>query len=233
MKYSKETFSLSIILPAYNEAQNNIGKSVNGALQILEEVSCKGEIILIDDGSTDKTGIVADKLSDQTEQLKVIHHNVNKGMGTAIISGIRAAKHEFVFYTDSDNQFDYNELKTMLPLIEAADIVMGFRDIRQDSLARKINSFGYNFLTRILFGLNIKDVNCSFKLFRKEIFENMNLRSRGFFIDAEILLKASRMNCKITQIPVTHIPRLSGKSKVELKSVFSTLWEMIRFGRCE
>jgi hypothetical protein len=137
-----------------------------------------------------------------------------------------SARHPLVFYTDSDNQFDVGELKKLLPLIENADIVCGFRIYRFDPLTRLVLSWGYNLLVRIIFRINVRDIDCAFKLFRREIFDRITIESKKFFVDAEILAKARFLGMNLVEIGVRHYPRTAGHSTVRASHIFSTLKEI-------
>lgn len=219
---------ISIVLPAYNE-EKNIEKAVGDCISVLEKISQEYEIIVVDDGSKDNTGKIADKLQEKNTHIKVIHHEENRGYASALRSGFENSKFEFVFYTDADNQFNINELKKILPLIKDFDVVVGYRKNRKDSLHRLIISLGYNFLIRILLGIKVRDVDCSFKLFRGEVIRKIRIKHEGWLVDTEILAKAVKEGYKIKEIPVTHYPRLEGKSTVKpISSIFNTFIELIK-----
>ena len=136
-----------------------------------------------------------------------------------------------VFYTDADNQFDVHELKNLLPSIDDYDIVSGFRIYRFDPFSRLVLSWGYNLLVRVLFRIRVRDVDCAFKLFRREIFDRIHIESKRFFVDTEILAKASRLGLKMTEIGVRHYPRTAGESTVRPSHVLHTLAEIASMWR--
>lgn len=203
---------------------------VQEALEVLEGITPDFEIIIIDDGSTDGTGPMADALAAKHPSLKVIHHAVNSGYGAALQSGFRAAAKELVFYTDGDHQFDLKELPGIFPLIEQYDIVSCYRINRQEGLMRRINAFGWTRLVCLLFHLNLKDIDCAFKLYKRKIFENMTLVSTGALIDTEVLARAVRKGYTIVQVGVHHYPRRAGTSTGSKLSViikaFYELWKL-------
>jgi dolichol-phosphate mannosyltransferase len=133
-----------------------------------------------------------------------------------------------VFYTDSDMQFDVKEVKNLLPAIEDYDIVCGFRIYRYDPLSRLFAAWGYNLLARTIFRLRVRDIDCAFKLFRREVFDVIQIRSKKFFVDTEILAKARRHGFKMTEIGVRHYPRAGGRSTVRASHVISTLRELAK-----
>ena len=201
--------SISVFFPCYNE-QDNITRTVEQALAVLEKLNFDFEIIIVDDGSSDSTGQIADKIADRNSRVKIVHHQTNLGYGAALKSGFKAAKKELVFYTDGDGQFDISELPPLLPLIKQYDIVSCYRLNRQDNIIRKINGWCWTKLTCLLFGMKVRDIDCAFKLYKREIFDNIELSSSGALIDAEILARAVRKGYRITQKGVHHYPRTAG-----------------------
>lgn len=206
----RATHSISVFFPCYNE-QENIGPVVRQALSILEKPGTDFEVIIINDGSTDNTGQVADKIADRDSRVKVVHHKHNLGYGAALQSGFKAATKELVFYTDGDGQFDINEMPPLLPLMEQYDIVSCYRLNRQDTFIRKINGWCWTKLVCLLFGLKVRDIDCAFKLYKRKIFDNIKLSSTGALIDAEILARAVGKGYRITQQGVNHYPRKAGR----------------------
>jgi len=201
--------SVSVFFPCYNE-QGNVGRTVENALRVLEKLDADFEIIIVDDGSSDETARIADGIAGRDRRVKVVHHPRNLGYGAALRSGFSAATKELVFYTDGDGQFDMNEMPPLLPLMQQWDIVSCYRLNRRDSVIRKINAWAWTKLVCILFGLKIHDVDCAFKLYRREIFDRIKLSSTGALIDAEILARAAGKGYRITQKGVHHYPRTSG-----------------------
>jgi glycosyltransferase involved in cell wall biosynthesis len=203
--------SLSVFFPAYNE-EKNIEYMVIKAREFLEKFVKDYEIIVVDDGSTDDTGKIADMLAKKYKKVRVIHHKKNLGYGVALRTGFLSAKKEFVFYTDSDRQFSIYDLKKFFPYVEEFDLIIGYRKKRQDSFTRRLASKIYNFLVRLILDLNVKDCNCAFKLCRRSIFKKIKLNTTRS-ADAELLAKAKSYGFRIKQIPVTHYKRKFGKSE--------------------
>jgi glycosyltransferase involved in cell wall biosynthesis len=201
--------SLSVFFPCYNE-QDNVTRTVEQALEVLKKLDLDFEIIIVNDGSRDRTGQIADELSIKDQRIKTVHHPGNLGYGAALQSGFKAASKEFVFYTDGDGQFNLNELPPLLPMMEQYDIVSCYRLNRQDPLIRKINAWCWTKLVCTLFGMKIRDIDCAFKLYKREIFDKIKLSSTGALIDTEVLARASRKGYKITQTGVHHYPRSAG-----------------------
>jgi len=202
--------SISVFFPCYNE-EGNVGRVVGRAKEVLEQMGADYEIIIVDDGSKDRTGQIADELAKRDNRIKVIHHSPNRGYGAAVQSGFRAATKQFVFFTDGDGQFDIGEMPALLPLMEKNDIVCGYRLNRNDPVIRKINGWLWTKLVCLLFGMHIRDIDCAFKLFRREVFDHIKMSSSGALISAEILARATRSGYKIAQAGVHHYPRTAGK----------------------
>jgi hypothetical protein len=229
------TASISVFFPCYNE-QANIERIVGQAVEVLEGVKCDFEVIVVNDGSTDETGPIADRLAASDPRIKPVHHCVNLGYGAALQSGFRAASKDLVFYTDGDGQFDIAQLPPLVPLMDECDIVSCYRLRRRDSAVRKANAWLWTKLVSLVFDLKIRDIDCAFKLFKREVFEGMDLTCGGAMIDTEILARAQRRGFRIIQRPVDHYPRLAGrqtgaKMKVILVigKVFNPVWWLMGF----
>ena len=205
---------VSAFFPAYEE-EANIEKTVLCAEKTLKQVADKYEILVIDDGSKDKTGEIVKKLATRNNKIKLITHKENKGYGHSLRSGFKNAKYKWITFTDSDGQFDFSEFPNFILAQRKAnaDLVVGYYKKRQVSFTRKLNTFFWQFIIRILFGLNVKDIDCGFKLIRKKVIDSIELTAgRGAFISTEFLVKAKAKNFKIIEIPVTHYSRKDGKS---------------------
>jgi len=219
---------ISVVLPAYNE-EANIKEAVEKALEVLKNLCTGYEVVVVDDGSTDRTGEISEELSNLYPGVVIVYHHArNRGYGAALRTGLFNAQGRFVFYTDADNQFDLKELKTFLQLIESYDIVVGYRNKRRDSFLRKFLSKGYNFLIRCLFGLSLRDIDCSFKLFRQDVLRRLKIDSDDFFVDTEMMVRARLSHFKIAQQPVTHLPRKFGVSTVRAIHIPTTFLTVLK-----
>lgn len=203
-------YSITIFFPCYNEEQN-VARVAGEALQTAKQISDDFEIIIVNDGSKDRTGEIADRLAEQSPEIRVVHHEVNQGYGAALQSGFKNASKELVFYTDGDGQFKIEEINKLLPLIDKYDIVSGYRIKRQDALMRKVNAYLWSALVNALFKIKVSDVDSAFKLYRRKIFDEITLSSQGALIDTEILAKAMVKGYTITEVGVNHHPRTAGK----------------------
>ena len=195
--------SLSVFFPCINE-EGNIEDGVKKAEEVLKKLKLKYEIIIIDDGSTDKTGEIADQLVRHNPLVRVIHHSKNLGYGEALKSGFYNARYETIVYTDGDGQFDFSEVTKLLEKIKDSDVVIGYRIKRQDSFLRRLFGKGWRLSLLTFFGLTLKDVDCGFKMIRKEVLEKIpHLESqRGAMINAELAIKTKKAGFKIAEVEV-------------------------------
>jgi len=226
-----ERKSLSFVLPAYNE-EDNIARAVKAVIEAAEGLDLRDyEVIAVNDGSADRTAEILNRLAQENPHVRPIHHPKNLGYADALRTGFTSARMPYVFYTDSDLQFDVKEVKNLLPAIEDYDIVCGFRIYRYDPLSRLFLAWGYNLIARTIFRLRVRDIDCAFKLFRREVFDVIDIRSKKFFVDTEILAKARRHGFRMTEVGVRHYPRTGGRSTVRASHVFSTLRELAKMWR--
>ncbi len=228
-KEKKLPSGISIILPAFNE-EKNIEQMVDECLSYLRKLKDGYEIIIVNDGSWDKTGEIAQKIAQRNKKVRVLTHPVNKGYAQALRDGFNSAKFDYVFFTDADRQFKLDALDVMFPIAktQVVDLVIGYRLKRKDPFLRKFLSWGYNTLASFLFDLNVKDIDCAFKLFRKDIFKKIKIESKYFFFNTEILAKARFFGFNIIEVGVPHFPRTAGKSTVSFKYIPLTIRELIR-----
>lgn len=225
---------LTFVLPAFNEG-SNIQRSIGAAKAALCRLVDQGridawEIIVVDDGSTDST---ADAVQDLgVPEVRLVRHRRNRGYGAALRSGFRAARGRLVFFTDADLQFNADEIDRLLPWVAEYDIVAGYRSPRQDPWMRRANAAAWGMALYGAFGLEINDVNCAFKLFKREVIEELEIDSEGAFVNAEILLKASQRGFRIKQVPVSHFARTAGtQTGAHPKVVLRAFVELARFYR--
>jgi glycosyltransferase involved in cell wall biosynthesis len=207
----KRPISISIFFPTYNE-EDNIVSTVRHAETAVKKITDTYEIIIVNDGSKDKTGEMADRLAMENPRVRVVHHNPNQGYGAAVLSGIKAAQYDHIFFTDADLQFDLNELEKLTDYVPEYDVVLGYRAKRQDPLIRLFNAKGWNLLNRYLFGLRVKDIDCAFKLLRRDLVKDLPIKSRGAMMSAELLIRLQRKGVQFKEVPVTHLPRERGEA---------------------
>ncbi len=226
---------LSVFFPAYNE-EENITSVVEKAIGVLSQVASKYEILIIDDGSKDRTGEIADKLARENKLIKVVHHLPNQGYGAALKSGYSQSRYPWVAFTDSDGQFDFSEIKKFLPYTAEADLILGYRLKRADSILRSLFTFGWATIARILLNLEAKDYSCGFKLIKKKVFEAVQpLKGEEKVTQIELLVRARRLGFKFVEVGVNHYPRQFGQQtgtdlKVVVKSIIDlfNLWKKLK-----
>lgn len=204
---------LSIFLPTYNE-EGNIGTVIKRTIEAANLYANKWELIIVDDGSTDSTNKIASQIADSDPNIRIIRHEKNSGYGASLKTGFYNSKYSWIAFTDSDGQFDFAEIKKFIEKQKetGSDLVIGYYNKRRVSLTKKITSKIWEALVLVLFGLNVRDIDCGFKLISKKVFDEIpKLESeRGAFISSELLIKAKKQGFKISEIPVTHYPRLKG-----------------------
>lgn len=223
---------LSIFLLAYNE-EENIKSCVEGALRIARKIASAYEVIVVlYRGSTDSTGTIVKRLMKQHRQVRLVYQEcTNKGYGAALRLGIHHARYAYIFYTDADNQFNLNDVPTLLPYLDHHDIVSGYRMHRKDPGMRIVAAKVYNLLISLFFGTHFIDVDSAFKIYKKKIFQKVHLHYTTGIVDAEILIKALKHGFKIKEIPVEHHPRFHGRPVFEggfgmVKP--SVVWNLLR-----
>ena len=232
MEKDKQNLRLSVFFPTYNE-EVNLERTVKRAISTIQKYATKYEVIFVNDGSRDRTLEVAQELARKYSFLRVISHEVNRGYGGALQSGLYGAKYPWIVFTDADGQFDFGELSVFLKEQQktGADLVIGYYLKRQVSLIRKLGSFAWQVAVWLLFGLRVRDIDCGFKLIRKEVVDKISkLESeRGPFITSELLIKAKRKGYKIVEVGVHHYPRMAGKATgASLKVIWSGFADLLR-----
>lgn len=214
----KRVPELSYFFPAHNEAEN-IEALVEEALVELERLADRFEIIAVDDGSTDDTAVIADRLvAAHPDVVRVVHHPTNRGYGSAVRSGLGAARFPLVCFTDGDRQFRVADLSRLLSRWSASgssdtpDVVAGYRIERADPAIRLAYARVYRFCLRLFFGLGVRDPDCACKLFRRQSLEGVRVESGGAFLSAELLIKVAERGGRIVEEGVPHYPRTAGRA---------------------
>lgn len=224
--------SLTIFFPCHNE-EDNVERVTRQAVEVGRTVADELEVIIVDDGSKDRTAEIADRLAEEIPEVRAVHNNPNRGYGGALQRGFREARGNWIFYTDGDGQFDIGELPDVLPLLEQYDIVSCYRLKRQDSAIRKLNAFAWTTLVNILFHINVRDIDGAFKIYPKPFIDAIELHSQGALIDTEMLAKARAHGLSIGQTGVHHYPRTAGEqSGANLKVIARAFKELFKlYGR--
>ncbi len=244
----KRDISLSIFFPAYNE-EDNIADSVREAKKVVRQITDRYEIIVVDDGSSDRTAAIVSDIAREDPLVRLVRHEQNQGYGAAVWSGIQAARYDWVFFTDADLQFRLDELTRLVEHIPEHNVVLGCRSPRKDPFIRLVNAKGWNILNRIVFGLKAKDIDCAFKLFDRRLVAALPVKSRGAMMTAEMLIHLQKNGVNFKEVPVTHLPRTKGVAtgakpavilrafkelfglyRDDLASAYSTHKQVLRFG---
>jgi glycosyltransferase involved in cell wall biosynthesis len=227
--------SISAFFPAYNDV-GSIGKITHTMAWLLPKLADDYEVVVVDDGSTDGTGALLDVLAREYSFLKVIHHGVNRGYGAALITGFANCSKELIFYTDGDGQYDVEELPLLLEaLADDVDMVNGYKISRADPKHRVVLGWIYRHLMQLLFRLNIRDVDCDFRLFRRSLLANTRLTCDSGVICVELVKRFQDRGCRTVEIPVHHYRRYHGSSQFfrfrHLRRVFvqlfSAWWKLV------
>lgn len=223
--------SISLVYPMFNEAAY-LQRAVAAASHALSETTDDYQIVIVNDASTDETGSIADAVADEDPRITVVHNATNLKLGGTLRAGYAAATKELIVYTDADLPFDLLEIQRAVRLLEyqEADVVSAYRfDRTREGYIRTVYSFVYSLLIRLVFGLRIKDVNFSFKIFRHSLLDRFPLKSDGSFIDAEFLIRSRNAGAGIIQIGVDYFERSRGISTLSSASVIvKILKEMIQ-----
>jgi glycosyltransferase involved in cell wall biosynthesis len=223
--------SLSIVLPAYNE-EANVASAVEQVSAVAQQLGMEYEIILVNDGSADRTGEIGRELMERVPHFRLVEHYPNRGYGGSLKAGFAAATKDLIAFVPADNQFDFGEIHLLLDALDGADIVSGYRAKREDHFVRKLNALGWNTLVRVLFGYLCHDIDCGFKLFRREVLDHVTIISDGAMIDTEFLAGARARGFRIAEVPVTHLPRVGGEATgANFKVIAKAFRDLARFRR--
>jgi dolichol-phosphate mannosyltransferase len=222
------TDRLSLVIPAFNEAEV-IVQAVREAEFALAGLFARYEVLVVDDGSNDDTAKRVEQLLPKARRTQLLRHATNRGYGSALRTGFETARYDLVAFTDADCQFDLSDLGKLASLAAEYPIVAGYRKDRKDPWRRRFFSWGYNRLARTLLGTGLRDVDCALKVFRRDVLEVMLPRSRGFFVNTEMITRARQLGLAIAEVPVTHRPRAKGESKVSLREIPRTAATLLRF----
>jgi glycosyltransferase involved in cell wall biosynthesis len=204
---------LSVFFPAYNDS-GTIASLVISAIRTAQRLTPDFEIIVVNDGSADSTADILNDLAEKYPQVRVIHHERNKGYGGALRTGFANATRDVVFYTDGDAQYDPSEMELLWErFTDDVDIVNGYKISRSDPLHRIVIGRLYHHMVSRLFGLKIRDVDCDFRMLRRSIFETVRLQKDSGVICLEMMKKIQDAGFRIAEVPVHHYHRAYGKSQ--------------------
>jgi len=202
--------SISVFFPAHNEA-DNVGPLTEKTVAVLESMGIDYEVLIINDGSTDGTKEAADRLAAKHPGVKAIHHEVNKGYGGAVWTGLRSSTKDLVFFTDGDGQFDIRELEDFYTALDGYDAVLGYRIKRQDPFHRIVFAKCWMMLIWLLFGFRLRDLDCAFKLIRRVLVADLQPECGGAMVTVELIAKLRAKGFRYIQKGVHHYPRTAGE----------------------
>ena len=222
--------SISVVLPAHNEAEN-ISATIESCLSYLKNNVSDYEVIVVNDGSIDDTQQIVQELQSTNSKVILVNHTENKGYGSALRSGFDKASCKYIFFMDSDGQFDISDLDRLLPFVSAQDVVIGYREDRADSFLRVLNAWLYGLYIYLMFGLKVRDMDCAFKIFPTKAYQDIRpIKSGGALFSAEFLIKLKRNGFKLSEVPVRHFPRQFGtQSGANIKVIlrmFKESWKL-------
>jgi GT2 family glycosyltransferase len=223
---------LSVILPCHDEAQN-VERAIDEATAAGELVADAHEILVVDDGSTDATRDLAQARAAADPRVRVLVHDGNRGYGAAVRTGIAAARLEWLFLTDADLQFEMAELTRFVPLAQSTDIIAGFRTHRADPPHRLLNAAAWNALVRRVFDVPVRDVDCAFKLMRRDLVQALPLAAEGAMVSTELVTRARDAGARIAELGVGHHPRMAGRSSGASPRVVLRAFRELRAVRAE
>jgi glycosyltransferase involved in cell wall biosynthesis len=209
----RRTAGLSIFFPAYNDS-GTIASLVITAIRTARRLTPDYEVIVVNDGSADATPEILDELGRLYPDVRIVTHEKNRGYGGALRTGFQTASRELVFYTDGDAQYDPSEVETLWRRMgEDVDLVSGYKISRSDPLHRIVIGRVYHHIVKMLVGLQVRDVDCDFRLMRRSIFERVQLEKDSGVICLEMMKKIQDAGFRIAEVPVHHYHRAYGKSQ--------------------
>lgn len=222
---------ISAIVMAFDEV-NSLEAVVQEIDSVLSELGRQYEVVIVDDGSSDGTEALAEQLAEELASVRVIHHETNQGLGGVYRTGLAQAQGDFVTFFPADGQFPATIIKQFVPLMDNADMVLGYLPSRNSSLLAKSLSGAEKVLYRLLFGPLPRFQGVL--MFRRTLLDELELKStgRGWAVVMELIIRASRGGYRIASVPTEMRPRLSGKSKVNnLATIWANLKQVIALRR--
>jgi glycosyltransferase involved in cell wall biosynthesis len=219
---------ISLFFPVYRDEQT-VRTVTEKALNVLQELASRYEVIIIDDGSPDRAGIIADELAEQYPEVRVIHHPRNLGYGAAIKTGLAAARYEWICLTDGDDEYDVNDLRKLIVLRDFYDLVITFRYVKMYAGDRQFISWVYNKTLRLLFQTHYRDISTGLRLIKKSLAEQIVCQSNSPFIGAEITIKAMLKGYRVGEVGIQTFPRAFGKgASTTPKNILATIRDMVK-----
>ena len=227
MNIRKKINSISIVIPLFKD-KNTVIEMITSSLKILKKTTKNYEVIAVDDGCPDKSGIVARKFLKNNKKVRVIFHKKNLGYGAAIKTGFRNSKYDCVFAIDGDGEYDVNVLPQLLKKLKNSDLVITRRYEKKYNTWRSIVSWTYNFILRLLFNIKYRDISSGSRLVRKKLIKNINLNTNSPFLGAELTIKATYLNYRVIEHGINYYPTdFRSGSSVSLKNILMTIKDML------
>ena len=223
---------VSLFFPVYND-ERTVRLVAERALRMLRQVATAFEIIIVDDGSPDRAGAIADELArEHPDIIRVIHHGTNRGYGAALRTGIAECRHEWICMIDGDDEYDVNDLVKMLELREHYRLIIAFRYKKLYSTSRIFVSFVYNIILRRVFRTPFRDVSTGIRTFHRKILEDIELTSNSPFIGAELAIKTMLRGYPVGELGIQTFPRQFGSgASVSKRNIMLTLRDVFRVRR--
>jgi glycosyltransferase involved in cell wall biosynthesis len=221
---------ISLVLPCHNESEN-LRWLLPHIAEVLPRLAEAYEVVLVDDGSSDGSGALAEEIAAGLgTELRVIRHDAKSGYGVTVADGLRATRLEYSAFTDADGQFEVADFALLVPLLDHADLVGGWREERSDAAMRSVVSGVFNTLLRVLYGLRVRDADCALKIMRTEFLRSIQIESRSALMNAELYIKAQRSGRRVAQVAVPHHPRQLGvRSGARPRAIARAIKELILF----
>jgi glycosyltransferase involved in cell wall biosynthesis len=217
---------VTLFFPVYRD-EATVRRVTEKALAVLRDVARHGEVIIVDDGSPDRAGEIADELAREYPEVSVIHHPKNLGYGAAIQSGLRAAKYEWICFTDGDDEYDVNDLRKLIVLRDFYDLIITFRYVKAYAGDRQFISWVYNATLRALFRTHYRDISTGLRLVRKSLIDQLDCQSNSPFIGAEITIKSMLKGYRVGEVGIQTFPREFGKgASTSVPNIIATIRDM-------
>ncbi len=228
---TESTLRISLFFPVYRD-EATVERVTRKAVAIMNELASEYEVIIVDDGSPDRAGEVADELARTIPGVHVIHHARNMGYGEALRSGFKAARYEWICFTDGDDEYDVDDLRRLIRLRDYYDLIITFRYAKRYSGVRIFISYVYNKILRLLFQTRYRDISCGLRMIRKAVADELDLQSISPFIGAEIAIKTTVKGFRVGEVGVQTFPREFGRgSSTTLPNILATIQDMFRVHR--
>ena len=220
--------NISFFFPVYKD-EKSVRVVTEKAIKLFDEIANLYEVIIIDDASPDNAGEISDQLMLEYPQVKVVHHERNKGYGVALQSGIAHSQYDWICMVDGDDEYDIFDLKRMLLLRQHYLLIIAFRYKKLYSAKRIFISHVYNAVLRSLFDIKFRDISTGIRVFHRSIIENIDLSSNSPFIGAEMAIKTMLAGFPVGEVGIQTFPRKFGSgSSTSIKNIISTIRDMLR-----